>query len=167
MTDYDTAPIMALHAAMSEMRRWILSCDDQREKSARLAKLAAMARRGEITPDEGRRAIEEINRITPKVYDGGNLEIAIRAVLAEIPALTAARAENDRLTRERDAARKALEPFSDVAGQLFGANYNDNDCVLALNLPYDGPVKPDLRFRDFRRARNVLADGYLPPLPSR
>jgi len=64
--------------------------------------------------------------------------------------ITELEAENARL-------REALQPFSDMAGPLFMANYHDNDLLYDPNLHYEGDVKPRLRFRDFRRARAALA----------
>jgi len=56
-------------------------------------------------------------------------------------------------------ARKALEPFSIIAGELFARNFNRNDKVYSVQgVASDGtPVELSLLFEAFLTARSALA----------
>jgi hypothetical protein len=63
----------------------------------------------------------------------------------------------DELARLREANRElveALKPFSEMAGELFARNWNDEDVVAVLDNPGD-PHR--ITASDFFRARAVLA----------
>lgn len=66
--------------AVAECERWLAYLDRQKEKSAKIAALAAQSRRGEITPDEGRRQLRIIDE-SPTVYDGSRLADAVRVLI--------------------------------------------------------------------------------------
>lgn len=57
------------------------------------------------------------------------------------------------LTRELEEARKALKPFSVMAGELFARNWNASDVVTALDAP-DAPCR--VTAGDFFCARQAL-----------
>jgi prophage DNA circulation protein len=50
-------------------------------------------------------------------------------------------------------ARKVIEPFSDMAGELFARNWNNSDVVIAFNTP-NNPRR--ITFKDFCNARQWL-----------
>lgn len=65
-----------------------------------------------------------------------------------------AAAELDRLRRELEEARKALEPFSRFAGAVFSRNFNSHDDIMELD-PGDGDWIA-LSAGDFFEARAAL-----------
>jgi hypothetical protein len=62
------------------------------------------------------------------------------------------------LVAERDALRKALEPFSEMAGELFSRNWNNSDVVVALDNP-DEPHR--VTAGDFFAARAALSPSHV------
>lgn len=72
---------MKLDEAKAECERWLARCDRQREKSLSLQVLARDRREGRCDADEARRRMQEIDRAGVQVYDGANLETAIRTLL--------------------------------------------------------------------------------------
>lgn len=76
---------MTLTEAKAECERWFAYLKRQEEKSLALQKLAAARRTGEIDEQEGHRRLRAIQG-SPTVYDGANLERAVRVLLKNVPA---------------------------------------------------------------------------------
>ncbi len=76
---------------------------------------------------------------------------------AEIERLTESHAELEaigkRMIAEIDRLRAALKPFSEMAGELFARNWNNDGVVVALDNPGDSHR---LTARDFFAARMAL-----------
>ena len=47
-------------------------------------------------------------------------------------------------------AEKALRPFSEMAGEMFAANWNDDGVAISI-VTKDGPMR--ITFKEFREAR--------------
>lgn len=60
------------------------------------------------------------------------------------------------LAQERDQMRRALEPFSVMAGELFARNYDASDRVLFFKAHEEGGPDIVLDFADFLVVRDVL-----------
>ena len=62
-------------------------------------------------------------------------------------------------TRASDAAllvaEKALRPFSEMAGEMFAANWNDDGVAISF-VTKDGPMR--ITFKEFREARTALSE---------
>ncbi len=64
---------------------WFSHLDRQREKSIRLGRLAAKARKGLVDAEEARRELRQIDRQQqPRVYDGARLESAVKHLIAAL-----------------------------------------------------------------------------------
>jgi hypothetical protein len=74
---------MTLNEAKAECERWFAYLKRQEEKSLALQKLATARRTGEIDEREGQRRLRTIQG-SPTVYDGANLEKAVRVLLNNI-----------------------------------------------------------------------------------
>ncbi len=75
---------MKMAEAKAECERWFAYLDRQRDKSLALQKIASRVRSGEITSDEGRREIRNIDGRAPVVYDGARLEQAVKLLLKNL-----------------------------------------------------------------------------------
>lgn len=75
---------MKLDAAKAECERWFGYLDRQREKSLAMQKIATAVRTGEITSEEGQRRVRTLDGRGLTVYDGANLEKAVRVLLREL-----------------------------------------------------------------------------------
>lgn len=53
---------------------------------------------------------------------------------------------------------KALKPFSDIAGELFAMNYNENDVVFTVHrkTPKGSKISTSMTFKAFNNARAAL-----------
>jgi hypothetical protein len=80
-------------SAVAEMESWLRHLDRQKERAAYLGELAALAR---TDPAEAQRLKRQMDS-SPRVYDGANLEPAVRYAIRQ---LTEQQAEIERL---RDA----------------------------------------------------------------
>ena len=62
-------------------------------------------------------------------------------------------------TRASDAAllvaERALRPFSEMAGEMFAANWNDDGVAISF-VTKDGPMR--ITFKEFREARAALSE---------
>lgn len=74
---------MTLDEAKETCHRWFRYLDSQREKSIKIQQLASQVRRGEITREESQRKLRMIDG-APTVYDGANLEVALKIILQEL-----------------------------------------------------------------------------------
>ena len=52
-------------------------------------------------------------------------------------------------------AEKALRPFSEMAGEMFAANWNDDGVAISF-VTKDGPMR--ITFKEFREARTALSE---------
>lgn len=77
---------MKLDEAKAECERWFADIQRQKDKSLALQKLAAQRRAGEITDDEAQRKLRSIQGAGITVYDGTNLEKAVRVLLKHVKA---------------------------------------------------------------------------------
>jgi hypothetical protein len=82
---------------------------------------------------EGKWAVKHVDTMN----DMASLAVALKAAEAE-----------------RDALRKALKPFSRVAGEMFARNWNAKQIVVALDTPEDSHR---VTACDFFRARTLLS----------
>ncbi len=74
---------MKLSEAKVECERWFSYLDRQREKTVAMQKIASDRRQGLIDETEGRRRVRALdNGVT--VFDGANLEKAVRVLLKHI-----------------------------------------------------------------------------------
>ena len=71
---------MNTQQAIEICESWFAYNDRQREKTKRLAELAALARTGPEGQAKARRELAQIDR-APVVYDGGRLEPAVKHLL--------------------------------------------------------------------------------------
>jgi hypothetical protein len=75
---------MTLTEAKEECARWFSYLQAQEDKSIALQHLARERRSGQCDAAEGRQRLNEIQGNSPTVYDGGNLQDAVVALLKEI-----------------------------------------------------------------------------------
>ena len=75
---------MTLNEAKVECYRWLEYCDTQKQHSEALLKLASEARRGKLTEGRRQRKLQEIYGRGPAIYDGENLEKAMRIGILKI-----------------------------------------------------------------------------------
>jgi len=75
---------MKLAEAKAECERWFAYLKRQEDKSMELQKLAAARRRGEIDEQEARRRVRQVDGCSVTVYDGANLEKAVRVLLKHV-----------------------------------------------------------------------------------
>lgn len=68
--------------AIAECERWLAYLDRQRERSTALQRLASECR-ADLGKDDARRRLAQIDRGVT-VYDGSNLEQAVRFLLGKI-----------------------------------------------------------------------------------
>ena len=78
---------MTLTEAKAECERWFEYLQGQKDKSVALAKLASERRRGLVGEQEGRRRVNEIQGAGITVYDGGNLQDAVKTLLEHIESM--------------------------------------------------------------------------------
>lgn len=76
---------MKLDEAKAECARWFAYLDRQREKSLAVQKIASDVRNGVCDSDEGRRRLRALDGCSVTVYDGANLEKAVRVLLKTVP----------------------------------------------------------------------------------
>lgn len=75
---------MKLEEAKAECKRWLEHCDRQREKSIALQKLAAERRAGTVSDHQVRGRLSQIEGQGVRVYDGANLEQAVKCLLKHV-----------------------------------------------------------------------------------
>lgn len=75
---------MKLADAKAECERWLAHCDRQRERSVALQKLAAERRAGTVSDHQVRGRLSQIEGQGVRVYDGANLEQAVKVLLKHI-----------------------------------------------------------------------------------
>ena len=78
---------MTLTQAKAECERWFAYLKRQEHKSLQIQSVAAARRRGEIDENEARRRVRTIDGCSVTVYDGANLEKAVRVLLKHVPPL--------------------------------------------------------------------------------
>jgi hypothetical protein len=78
---------MTLTEAKAECERWFAYLQAQKDKSVALGRLASERRRGLVDEQEGRRRLNEIQGTGITVYDGGNLQDAVKALLKHIESM--------------------------------------------------------------------------------
>lgn len=74
---------MTLTEAKAECERWFAYLKRQQERSLALQKIASERRAGTIDEQEGRRRLREFDSGVT-VYDGANLERAVRVLLTHL-----------------------------------------------------------------------------------
>jgi len=72
---------MTLEEARQECRRYLDYLQFQRDKSYALQKLASDRRAGRVTLGDAHKRMREINGPSPTVYDGSDLEKAVKVLL--------------------------------------------------------------------------------------
>ena len=75
---------MNLDEAKAECERWFASIQRQKDKSVALQNLARERREGKWTDEEARRKVRQIDGPGITVYDGANLEKAVRVLLKHV-----------------------------------------------------------------------------------
>lgn len=72
---------MTIDQAKAECQRWFAYLDRQREKSIAVQKIAAERRAGTIDEAEGKRRLRALDNCSVTVFDGAELEKAVRVLL--------------------------------------------------------------------------------------
>jgi hypothetical protein len=75
---------MTLAQAKAECERWFAYLKRQEEKSLRLQEVASEVRRGLLAEADARRRVRQIDGCGVTVYDGANLQKAVRVLLKHI-----------------------------------------------------------------------------------
>jgi hypothetical protein len=73
-----------LPEAKAECERWFGYLNRQRDKSIAMQKIAAARRSGEMGHEEGQRLMRGLDNNSLTVYDGANLEKAVRVLLKHV-----------------------------------------------------------------------------------
>jgi hypothetical protein len=77
-------PTVKLAEAKTECERWFAYLQRSKDKAIAMQEIAGARRRGEIDEQEGRRRVRALdNGVT--VFDGANLEKAVRLLLKHVP----------------------------------------------------------------------------------
>ena len=73
---------MNTQEAVEICKEWLTHLDRQQEKSTKMQRLAAQARKG---PDEAKKAQAELRQMDrqPKVYDGARLRFAVEHLIKD------------------------------------------------------------------------------------
>ena len=74
---------MSIDDAKAECERWFTYINKQQDKLIAIQKIAADRRSGKTTEDEARRLLQRRDRDVT-VYDGANLEKAVRVLLKHV-----------------------------------------------------------------------------------
>lgn len=82
---------MTLVEARTECERWFAYLNNQRHKSMEMQKIATARRNGEIDLEEGRRRQRALDNCSVTVFDGADLEKAVRVLLKATADLTGER----------------------------------------------------------------------------
>lgn len=72
---------MTLAEARAECERWFAYLKRQQDKAIAMQKIATARRNGEIDLEEGRRRVRALDNCSVTVFDGANLEKAVRVLL--------------------------------------------------------------------------------------
>jgi hypothetical protein len=72
---------LKLEEAKAECERWLAYLKREEDKSLQIQRIAAARRGGEMTGDEAHRKLRAIDNCSVTVYDGANLEKAVRVLL--------------------------------------------------------------------------------------
>ena len=75
---------MKLEEAKAECARWFAYLDKQREKAVAMQKIATEVRTKKIDENEARRRVRTLDNTGLTVYDGSNLEKAVKVLLQNI-----------------------------------------------------------------------------------
>lgn len=75
---------MKLDEAKAECARWFAYLDWQREKAITMQKIASDRRNGLCDQDEARRRVKALDGCSVTVFDGANLEKAVRVLLKHV-----------------------------------------------------------------------------------
>lgn len=75
---------MKIEEAKAECDRWLAHCDRQRKKSIALQKLATERRAGAVADKDVQTRLAAIEGAGVRVYDGANLEQAVKTLLKHI-----------------------------------------------------------------------------------
>lgn len=75
---------MTLAQAIADCHLWFAYLDRQRAKAVEMQMIAAKRRSGEIDEVEGRRRVRALDGCGVTVYDGANLEKAVRVLLKHV-----------------------------------------------------------------------------------
>lgn len=75
---------MKINEAIDECRRYLEHADREKDKSIALQRLAADVRMGKCSALERDTRMRKIMGERPTIYDGGNLEDAIRSLLKHV-----------------------------------------------------------------------------------
>lgn len=75
---------MKLPEAKAECERWFASLQRQKDKAVAMQQIASARRLGEIDEAEGRRRVRALDGCSVTVYDGANLEKAVRVLLKHV-----------------------------------------------------------------------------------
>lgn len=76
---------MSIDEARAECERWFAYLQRQEDKSIELQKIAAARRAGEMDLEEARRRMRALDNCSVTVFDGANLEKAVRVLLKHAP----------------------------------------------------------------------------------
>ncbi len=72
---------MTLAEAKAECERWFAYLKRQETKAVEMGRIAQARRSGEIDEHEGRRRVRALDNCSVTVFDGANLEKAVRVLL--------------------------------------------------------------------------------------
>jgi hypothetical protein len=72
---------LTLAEARSECERWFSYLKHQKDKAVEMQKIASARRAGEIDKQEGCRRVRALDDCGVTVFDGANLEKAVRVLL--------------------------------------------------------------------------------------
>ena len=75
---------MSLEDAKKECERWFAYLERQKNKSLTLQRIAAQVRCGEITTEDAQKQIRAIDNNSVIVFDGAQLEVAVKVLLKHI-----------------------------------------------------------------------------------
>jgi hypothetical protein len=75
---------LKIDEAKAECDRWFASIQRQKEKALALQNLARERREGKWTDEEARHKMRQIDGAGLTVYDGANLERAVRVLLKHV-----------------------------------------------------------------------------------
>jgi hypothetical protein len=73
-----------LAEAKEECERWFTYLEREKDRCVTIQQIAAAVRKGEITSDEGQKRIRRIDGCSVTVYDGANLQKAVRVLLKHV-----------------------------------------------------------------------------------
>jgi len=121
--------------ARATCQHWLDDIDEQKARSEKLASIAAKLRGGKLNKEEAKRQVQEIDGVSPRVYDGAELAKAVRTLLDE----------NERMRELLGKAAQSIEDIGDLIGIADSGKLREAARVISAKVRAALPPKGDAK----------------------